>query len=171
MKQFLTLTALLLLITGLQAQTKTELQAMVNSLTAKNDSLLKLRTADLNLFDSLHHITGVDVRDLNNVKGTLAERKGLRDACADSLVKTVAHAGKLQHAVDSLLERTIVLGAEVDSLKALHTAHSAAAAHPAAGSTVSNSAGTAELLKLNGMLEQGLITKDEFLKMKKDVLK
>jgi cell division protein FtsB len=172
MKKIATLLFLLLCGTGVTlAQSKKELEASIVQLNAKNDSLAKANNHNLSLLDSLQRLTGVKVQNLDTVKSVIASRKAASAACADSLAKTAKRGVALQHQVDSLTAQNGKLRTKVDSLTAaLAPPPVDAAPAPTRGQTVSTGK-TEQLMKLNGMLEQGLITKDEFLKLKAELMK
>lgn len=167
-------TSILALMTALPmlavAQSKSELQASLAAANARNDSLIALDRKHVRLLDSLQTLTGVKVQDLDTVKTVLAARQAARTAAADSLSRTNARLTKLQSKADSLSRQSLLLHGRIDSLNAV-IAGLRSAAVPAGTATVTATGSAGELLKLNGMLEQGLITKEEFMKMKKEIVK
>jgi hypothetical protein len=156
---------------ALMAQSKSDLQATITGLTAKNDSLTKqlASATDQNkkysqLIDTLSVMTGVHVNDLDTVKSVLELRATARTANTDSLTQARSGAAKLQLTVDSLSAEVTRLRNDSTQLsQSLATAGSDA---PAQG-TLST---TDQLMKLDGMLQQGLLTREEFLKMKGELL-
>ena len=150
----------------LAAQSKAEMQADIARLTARNDSLsnaLSAATTQIasysRLIDTLSVMTGVHVDDLDTVKTVLELRASARAASADSLARLSAESARLQLALDSLT------AAHASCMEQREEA--AVPAATASGTTVGK---TDQLMKLNGMLEEGLITRDEFLKLKEELM-
>ena len=151
------------------AQSKSEMQASIATLTAQNDSLKK-QVATITaqsatyakLIDTLSVMTGVKVSDLDTVKTVLELRAAARTANTDSLTMARNQLAILQLNLDSVNTAYAKLQEDCSAARAAVTSGTAK------GSTVSKSD---ELLKLNSMLEQGLITKDEFLKLKEEMMK
>lgn len=170
MKRSISFLALLMLMSmGLYAQHKSELEAQVKSLTAKNDSLAKvLATANAQnvkqarLIDTLSVLTGVHVNDLDTVEAVMKLRASNKMANKDSLTEVRLQAAKLQLAMDSVSQAYTKLQQDCNAARA-------AVAADTAGTSPTDQVG--QLMKLNSMLEQGLLTKDEFLKMKGDLMK
>jgi hypothetical protein len=151
------------------AQSKTEMQASIAKLTAQNDSLSKqvaaLSTQNATyskLIDTLSVMTGVKVSDLDTVKSVLQLRAAARTANTDSLSQARSESARLQLALDSVNTAYAKLQEDCGAARA------AVAAGATGTATVSKSD---QLMKLNSMLEQGLITKDEFLKLKEEMMK
>lgn len=163
----LSLLLLLTVTTGL-AQSKSEMQASIATLTAKNDSLTKqLATSTeqnkkyARLIDTLSVMTGVKVSDLDTVRTVLELRTKARTANQDSLAQVRSRAVVLQLQLDSM--NTAYAKLQDDC--------SAARAAVASGTTGTATVSKADqLMKLNSMFEQGLITKDEFLKLKTELM-
>lgn len=161
--------ALTLALGTVTAQSKSEMQASIATLTAQNDSLKKnvLTLSEQNanyakLIDTLSVMTGIHVNDLDTVKSVLELRAAARNADTDSLARVRSEAARLLMALDSV--NTAYAKLQDDC--------SAARAAVASGTTGAPAVSKAdELLKLNSMLEQGLITKDEFLKLKEEMMK
>ena len=159
---------LLLTVTTALAQSKSEMQASIATLTAKNDSLTKqLATSTeqnkkyARLIDTLSVMTGVKVSDLDTVRTVLELRTKARTANQDSLAQVRSRAVVLQLQLDSM--NTAYAKLEDDC--------SAARAAVASGTTGTATVSKADqLMKLNSMFEQGLITKDEFLKLKTELM-
>lgn len=174
---YLSLAVLLLGSFSVQAQSKTELQASIATLTAKNDSLSKqLATAtDQNtkyarLIDTLSVMTGVHVDDLDTVKTVMQLRAAARTANADSLTRSRSQAARLQMTVDSLTKVVTRLRADSAAMATpamVTTTPATVAPTSAKGAATSK---TDQLMKLNSMFEQGLLTKDEFLKLKQELM-
>ena len=165
-----------LLATGTAlAQSKSEMQASIATLTAQNDSLSKqvntLQEANKKysmLIDTLSAMTGVAVNDLDTVKTVLELRAAARTADADSLTQERSKAAVLQLTVDSLAQQVARMRADSLSMAdQLVTAVSAQSPDAKAAPAMSK---TDQMMKLNGMLEQGLISKDEFLKLKAEMM-
>ncbi len=159
---------LLVAISPALAQSKAEMQASIATLTAKNDSLSKqLATAtDQNtkyarLIDTLSVMTGVHVNDLDTVKSVLELRAKARTANQDSLTQVRVRATVLQLQLDSVNTAYAKLQADCSAARA------AVASGTTGAATVSK---TDQVMKLNSMFEQGLITKDEFLKLKQELM-
>jgi hypothetical protein len=148
------------------AQSKSELQASLTAATARGDSLLAANQNYMKLLDSLQVMTGVQVHNLDTVKNVLATRQAARSACMDSLASKTALASKRTLEVDSLSK-------EVARLRADNTALTDRLAATAAGQATGSGTMSAadQMMKLNGMMEQGLITKEEFLRMKGEIMK
>lgn len=150
------------------AQSKSEMQASIATLTAQNDSLKKnvLTLSEQNanyakLIDTLSVMTGIHVNDLDTVKSVLELRAAARSANTDSLARVRSEAARLLLALDSVNTAYATLQADC----------SAARAAVASGTTGTATVGkTDQLMKLNSMLEQGLISKDEFLKLKTELM-
>jgi hypothetical protein len=144
------------------------MQASIATLTAKNDSLQKVLGAAqeqnrtyAKLVDTLSVMTGVKVSDLDTVKSVLELRAAARTANVDSLTQARSQVARLQLALDSVSTAYTKLQDDC----------SAARAAVASGSTGAAATGTADqLMKLNSMLEQGLITKEEFLRLKTELM-
>ena len=159
---------LLLTATNALAQSKSEMQASIATLTAKNDSLTKqlATSTDQNkkyarLIDTLSVMTGVHVDDLDTVKSVLELRAKARTANQDSLAQVRSRAVVLQLQLDSVNTAYAKLRDDC----------SAARAAVASGTTGTATVSKADqLMKLNSMFEQGLITKDEFLKLKTEMM-
>lgn len=168
---------LLLTATTVLAQSKSEMQASIATLTAKNDSLSKqlATSTDQNkkyarLIDTLSVMTGVHVDDLDTVKTVLQLRAAARTANADSLTRSRSQAARLQMTVDSLTRVVTRLRADSAAMvtpAAVTTTPATVAPAPAKSAATSK---TDQLMKLNSMFEQGLITKDEFLKLKTELM-
>lgn len=165
----LILTSLLMLtISGISAQSKSEMQASIVKLTAQNDSLQKALSAAQEqnrtygkLVDTLSVMTGVKVSDLDTVKSVLELRAAARTANVDSLTKARNQAARLQLTLDSV--NTAYAKLQEDC--------SAARAAVASGTTGTATVSKADqLMKLNSMFEQGLITKEEFLRLKTELM-
>jgi hypothetical protein len=159
---------LLVAISPALAQSKAEMQASIATLTAKNDSLSKqMATAtDQNtkyarLIDTLSVMTGVHVNDLDTVKSVLELRAKARTANQDSLTQVRVRATVLQLQLDSVNTAYAKLQADCSAARA------AVATGTTGAATVSK---TDQVMKLNSMFEQGLITKDEFLKLKQELM-
>ncbi len=162
--------SILLILTGTTglAQSKSEMLASIATLTAQNDSLQKgmaaLTEQNANyskLIDTLSVMTGVHVNDLDTVKSVLELRAAARTANTDSLTQVRSKAARLELALDSVNTAYATLQADC----------SAARAAVASGTTGAAPVGkTDQLMKLNSMLEQGLITKDEFLRLKTELM-
>jgi hypothetical protein len=151
------------------AQSKGEMQASIAKLTAQNDSLKKQvatlteqTTKYAKLIDTLSVMTGVKVTDLDTVKSVIQLRAAARTANVDSLTQVRARATLLQLQLDSMNTAYTKLQADCSAARAAVTSGTTGAA------TVGK---TDQLMKLNSMLEQGLITKDEFLKLKDEMMK
>ena len=144
------------------------MQASIATLTAQNDSLSKqvntLQEANKNysmLIDTLSAMTGVHVDDLDTVKTVMQLRAAANTANVDSLNQARAETAKLQLTLDSV--NTAYASLQADC--------SAARAAVASGTTSAASVSKSDqLMKLNSMLEQGLITKDEFLRLKTEMM-
>ena len=150
------------------AQSKGEMQASIATLTAQNDSLKKnaLTLTEQNanyakLIDTLSVMTGIHVNDLDTVKSVLELRAAARSANTDSLTRVRSEAARLLLALDSVNTAYATLQADCSAARAAVTSGTTGAA------TVGK---TDQLMKLNSMLEQGLITKDEFLKLKTELM-
>jgi prefoldin subunit 5 len=164
------LTALMSIMgTAIFAQSKSEMQASIATLTAQNDSLKKQvatlteqTTKYTKLIDTLSVMTGVKVTDLDTVKSVIQLRAAARTANVDSLTQVRARATLLQLQLDSVNTAYTKLQADCSAARAAVTSGTTGAA------TVGK---TDQLMKLNSMLEQGLITKDEFLKLKDEMMK
>ncbi|MBL7965097.1 MAG: SHOCT domain-containing protein [Flavobacteriales bacterium] len=155
--------------TSLRAQSKSEMQASIAKLTAQNDSLSKQLTAlgeknvkYAKLIDTLSVMTGVHVDDLDTVKTVMQLRAAANTANVDSLTRLNARAARLQLDLDSVNTAYARLQEDCGAARA------AVASGTAGTATVSKSD---QLMKLNSMLEQGLITKEEFLKLKDELMK
>ena len=170
MKRTLTLLSLCAtLASSATAQSKTELQATITGLTAKSDSLTKQLAAATEqnqkyaqLIDTLSVMTGVHVDDLDTVKSVLELRAAARTANTDSLTQVRSANARLQLAMDSVNQAYAKLQEDCGAARA------AVASGTTGTATLSQ---TDQLMKLNSMLEQGLITKDEFLKLKGELMK
>jgi hypothetical protein len=149
------------------AQSKTEMQATIARLTAQNDSLLKVDRMYDELVDSLHVLTGVDVDNLDTVRTALARNKATRAVTADSLVRVNSRNALLRIQLDSLSGVVTRMRTDSTAMAAQLVTAVAAQAPGAATPTMSR---TDQLMKLNGMLEQGLISKEEFLKLKTELM-
>ncbi len=173
MNKFVPIAALLLLSASVQAQSKSDLQATITSLTSQNDSLATAlaTAAEQNqkygrLIDSLSVMTGVHVDDLDTVKSVLELRAAARAASTDSLTQVRTSAAQLQLTVDSLT-------AEVDRLRndSTQLSQSLATAQGGGGQGAPATLSTTDqLMKLDNMLQQGLITREEFLRMKGELM-
>ena len=151
----------------LMAQSKSELQASLTAANSRGDSLLALNQKYAKLLDSLQVMTGVEVQNLDTVKNVLAARQAARTACMDSLAQRTALVKRQLLQVDSLNKEVARLRADNVAMTDRLTAAAAGQGLPSSG-TVSK---TEQVMKLNGMLEQGLITKEEFMRMKGEVMK
>lgn len=167
-KTFLLSFLLVMTAASTQAQSKTEMQASIVALTAKSDSLQKQVTSlqeqnkkYASLIDTLSVMTGVEVDKLDTVKSVLELRAAARTANTDSLTQARSKSAALQLAIDSLTIAYSKLEADCSAARAAVVSGTTGAA------TVSKSD---QLMKLNSMLEQGLITKDEFLKLKTELM-
>lgn len=149
------------------AQSKSELQASLTASNARADSLLTLNKQYIKLLDSLQVMTGVEVHNLDTVKNVLAARQAARNACMDSLASKNAMLKQQILQVDSLNKEIVRLRADNVAMTDRLAAAAAGQGLPSSG-TVSKAE---QVMKLNGMLEQGLITKEEFLRMKGEVMK
>jgi hypothetical protein len=106
-------------------------------------------------------MTGVKVSDLDTVRTVLELRTKARTANQDSLAQVRSRAVVLQLQLDSM--NTAYAKLQDDC--------SAARAAVASGTTGTATVSKADqLMKLNSMFEQGLITKDEFLKLKTELM-
>ena len=152
--------------TNVHAESKSEMQASIAKLTAQNDSLVKVTQKYANLIDTLSVMTGVHVDDLDTVKTVLELRAAARTANTDSLNQTRSRAALLQITTDSLTKEVARL--RTDSLNLADQLRTVAAQGP--GTAAPTMSKTDQLMKLNGMLEQGLISKDEFLKLKAEMM-
>jgi hypothetical protein len=166
-KTFLVSFLLVLTAASTQAQSKSEMQASIAALTAKSDSLTKVTQNYARLIDTLSVMTGVHVDDLDTVKTVLELRAAARKMDADSLTRTTSKAALLQMTVDSLNKEVARL--RTDSLNLADQLRTAVAAQ-GPGTAAPTMSKTDQLMKLNGMLEQGLISKDEFLKLKAEMM-
>jgi hypothetical protein len=153
--------------TNVHAESKSEMQASIAKLTAQNDSLVKVTQKYANLIDTLSVMTGVHVDDLDTVKTVLELRAAARTANTDSLNQTRSRAALLQITTDSLTKEVARL--RTDSLNLADQLRTAVAAQ-GPGTAAPTMSKTDQLMKLNGMLEQGLISKDEFLKLKAEMM-
>lgn len=162
-------TALLTLsCNSLIAQSKSEMQASIATLTAQNDSLRKQVAALTEqsakyskLIDTLSVMTGVKVSDLDTVKTVMQLRAKANTANVDSLNQARTQVAKLQLAMDSVNTAYATLQADCSA------ARTAVSSGTTGAATMSKSD---QLMKLNSMLEQGLISKDEFLKLKTELM-
>lgn len=164
---------LVILATDLHAQSKSELQASVAGLTAQNDSLVKELTAATEenqryarLIDTLSVMTGVHVDDLDTVRSVIELRASARAASTDSLAQVRTTAAQLQLTVDSLTSEMSRLRNDSTQL-----AQSLATVQSGTGQSAQDTLSkTDQLLKLDSLLQQGLITREEFLKMKGELM-
>jgi hypothetical protein len=132
--------------------------------TIRKKNVLTLSEQNTNyarLTDTLSVMTGMHVNDLDTVKSVRAPRAAARSANTDSLTRSTSEAARLHLALDSVNTAYATLQADCSAARAAVTSGTTGAA------TVGK---TDQPMKLHSMLEHGLITKDEFLKLKTELM-